>query len=172
MSVKVREKPKGSGIYYIFINHKGRRKSKRIKTNKKTADEIAEKINARLVLGEVDIKNKKTPSAIESGVHFSSIKPPQNPIGKYVYFAQQNNNGPVKIGITKNNIIMRISALKVSSPYLIRLVGYIKTPFPEDLENDLHYAFKKHRIRGEWFKPDIEIWNFVKKEVIPETEEY
>jgi integrase len=29
MGVKVREKPPGSGNYWIFINHQGRRKSKK-----------------------------------------------------------------------------------------------------------------------------------------------
>ena len=35
MGVKVREKPKGSGVYWVFINHNGKRKSKKIGTDKK-----------------------------------------------------------------------------------------------------------------------------------------
>ena len=52
MGVKVREKEKGSGVWYVFISHQGRRKSKRIGKDKRLAREVAEKINARLVLGE------------------------------------------------------------------------------------------------------------------------
>jgi len=60
MGVKVREKPKGSGIYYVFINYQGRRKSKKIGTNKKTACEIAEKIKAKLLLGELNVEKVNT----------------------------------------------------------------------------------------------------------------
>jgi len=64
MGVQVREKPKGSGVYYVFINYQGKRKSKRIGTNKKTAKEIAEKIKAKLLLGELDVEkvNAKHPT--------------------------------------------------------------------------------------------------------------
>jgi len=40
MGVKVREKPKESGIYWIFINHQGKRKSKKIGMNEKQAHEV------------------------------------------------------------------------------------------------------------------------------------
>ena len=47
MGVKVREKPLGSGIYWIFINHHGKRKSKKIGMDEKLAHEVAEKIKAK-----------------------------------------------------------------------------------------------------------------------------
>jgi integrase len=46
MAVNVREKPKGSGIWWIFINHQGKRKSKKIGTDCKIAREVAKKIEA------------------------------------------------------------------------------------------------------------------------------
>ncbi len=52
MGVKVKEKIKGSGEYWIFINHHGRRKSKKIGRDKKMASEVAKKIEARLALGD------------------------------------------------------------------------------------------------------------------------
>lgn len=55
MSVKVREKPKGSGVWWVFINHRGKRKSKRIGKDKKLAQDIAKKIEARLLLGDVGV---------------------------------------------------------------------------------------------------------------------
>ena len=61
MGVKVREKPKGSGEYWIFINHRGKRKSKKIGSNEKQANGVAEKIKARLVLGELNIEKIETP---------------------------------------------------------------------------------------------------------------
>ncbi len=32
MGVRIREKPKGSGVWWVFINHHDKRKSKRIGT--------------------------------------------------------------------------------------------------------------------------------------------
>lgn len=65
MGVKVREKPKGSGTWWIFINHQGKRKSKRIGMDKKTASEVARKIGAKLTLKEFKIgtgEEKKVPT--------------------------------------------------------------------------------------------------------------
>lgn len=56
MGVNVREKPKGSGVFWVFVNYNGQRKSKKIGNDKKIALEVAEKIKARLVLGELDIE--------------------------------------------------------------------------------------------------------------------
>ena len=60
MGVKVREKPTGSGIFWIFIHHQGKRKSKKIGKNKPLARKVAKKIDAKLALGEYEFdKNKK-----------------------------------------------------------------------------------------------------------------
>jgi integrase len=64
MGVKVREKPLGSGIYWIFINHQGKRKSKKIGIDEKIANKVAEKIKARLVLGELNIEKIEAPCPI------------------------------------------------------------------------------------------------------------
>jgi integrase len=55
MGVKVREKPKNSGIWWIFIDHQGRRKAKKIGRDKRVALEVAKKIEARLVLGDMKL---------------------------------------------------------------------------------------------------------------------
>jgi len=55
MGVNIREKPTGSGIYWIFINHNGKRKSKKV-GDKETAEEVAKKIKARLLLGELNVE--------------------------------------------------------------------------------------------------------------------
>jgi integrase len=55
MGVKVRER---DGAWWLFINHKGRRKAKRIgegETGKKAAKAAAEKIQAKLALGDMGI---------------------------------------------------------------------------------------------------------------------
>ena len=60
MGVKVRERPKGSGIYWIFIDHQGKRKSKKFGRDKRLAQEAAKKIEAKLVLGQLDLQPKDT----------------------------------------------------------------------------------------------------------------
>lgn len=56
MGVKVREKPKGSGEWWIFIDHEGKRKSKKVGIDEKIAQDVAEKIKAKLVLGEISME--------------------------------------------------------------------------------------------------------------------
>lgn len=55
MGVKVREKHPGSGVWWIYIDHQGKRKSKKIGRDKKLAVEAAKKIEARLTLGDIGI---------------------------------------------------------------------------------------------------------------------
>ncbi len=50
--MKIREKPSGSRIWWVFVNHQGRRKAKKIGRDKRLAQEVARKIEARLALGE------------------------------------------------------------------------------------------------------------------------
>lgn len=58
MGVKVKERPPKSGVWWIFINHNGKRKSKRV-GDRKLAEEAAAKIRARLVLGSLDLEEKE-----------------------------------------------------------------------------------------------------------------
>ncbi len=60
MSAVVREKIKGSGEWWLFINHRGRRGSKKVGPNKTTAQIAADIINIRLVLREfgLDLRNR------------------------------------------------------------------------------------------------------------------
>ncbi|MDA2928489.1 site-specific integrase [Acidobacteria bacterium AH-259-O06] len=65
MGVKVREKVKGSNIWWVFVIHDGKRVSRRV-GDKKSALEAKRKIEARLALGELPIKEqKKTPTLAE-----------------------------------------------------------------------------------------------------------
>ncbi len=58
MAVKVREKVKGSGECWIFIDFRGRRRSKKV-GSKANALKAAKKIEARLTLGDFGIVTKK-----------------------------------------------------------------------------------------------------------------
>src|SRR5215467_7151122 len=60
MGVKVREKEKDSGIWWVFINHKGKRSSRQVGT-KKAAEKVKEHIEARLKLGQDALPTEKPP---------------------------------------------------------------------------------------------------------------
>jgi integrase len=65
MGVKVRERMKGSGIYWIFIDHKGKRKAKKIGRNRQAANKAAKLIEAKLALGDLALlenDDTKTPT--------------------------------------------------------------------------------------------------------------
>jgi len=58
MGVRVREKISGSNEFWVFINHGGRRTSRKV-GSEKAAREAAKKIEARLTLGEAFLPEKK-----------------------------------------------------------------------------------------------------------------
>jgi len=65
MAVKIREKIRGSKVFWVFINHNGRRTSKKIGT-KRNAEKVAEDIQARLQLGqEFAGQNKRLEPTLE-----------------------------------------------------------------------------------------------------------
>jgi len=51
MGVRVREKIEGSGVWWVFVAHQGRRTSRKVGTEK-AANDAASKIEARLTLGK------------------------------------------------------------------------------------------------------------------------
>jgi integrase len=61
MGVKVREKDKGSVIWYIFINHHNMRKAIKIGKDKQLALRSAKKLEARLVLGDLNLEKVEPP---------------------------------------------------------------------------------------------------------------
>lgn len=56
MGVKMRQK---DGKWYVFINHKGRRKAKCVGDSKRAAEEVKRKLEAKLTLGEVVLQDDK-----------------------------------------------------------------------------------------------------------------
>ena len=59
MGVTVRERPENSGVYWVFINHKGKRKAKKVGRDRKQALDVAKKIDAKLTLNGLDIFTDK-----------------------------------------------------------------------------------------------------------------
>lgn len=76
MGVKVREHPPKSGIYYIKIDHNGKRKSKKIGRDKREANRIAKRLEAKLAAGDLRIDKPKTPTFKQYAEEW--LKSPQN----------------------------------------------------------------------------------------------
>jgi len=55
MGVRIRERPKGSGIWWLFIDHQGKRKAKKIGKDKRLAQEVAKKMEAKFLLNDVGL---------------------------------------------------------------------------------------------------------------------
>jgi hypothetical protein len=70
------------------------------------------------------------------------------PDTRFVYFIQDGENGPVKIGLS-NEPDKRISKLQTGNPRELFLRHVI--PGDRAVENQLHKRFEPARIRGEWF---------------------
>ncbi len=63
MGVKVKEKPAGSGIWWVFMNHHGKRRAKKIgkgQKGRKLALDVAAKIQAKLALREFGLPGDDT----------------------------------------------------------------------------------------------------------------
>ncbi len=58
MGVKVRERPEDSGVFWVFVDHKGRRKAKRV-GSEKAALKVKEQVEARLTLGQIAFPESK-----------------------------------------------------------------------------------------------------------------
>ena len=59
MGVKIREKPPKSGAWWVFIDHQGKRKAKKIGKDRKLAQEVARKMEAKLALGDVGVMEEQ-----------------------------------------------------------------------------------------------------------------
>lgn len=73
----------------------------------------------------------------------------------WIYFIQEGDDGPVKIGSTTKTVERRLSALQGSNPRELRLLAAVQTGVA--LEREFHEVFAEHRIRGEWFHPHEDI---------------
>ena len=73
MGVRVREKVEGSGIYWVFVAHQGRRTSRKV-GDRTAAREAARKIQARLTLGRDAFGEKAKPPAPKLRRHFKRFE--------------------------------------------------------------------------------------------------
>ena len=76
-----------------------------------------------------------------------------------IYFIQQGNNGPVKVG-RSCDVSSRMASLQTANPVPLRLLATV----PEDetlTEASVHQRFCHIRLEGEWFEPTHELRGFI-----------
>ena len=78
-----------------------------------------------------------------------------------IYFIQAGTDGPIKIGQTENDVYSRMKQLQTGCPEELHLLWtYHGSGFTEQ---ELHTGFCEYNIRGEWFRPDEYIFNFIRE---------
>lgn len=83
-----------------------------------------------------------------------------NKHNSHVYFVSDSNMRAIKIGISTDPI-KRLSGLQTGSPDELVLICAI--PGDLDLEQSIHRMFSHLNIGGEWFRPDDELIEFIRK---------
>lgn len=80
---------------------------------------------------------------------------------RVVYFIQSDAPGfPIKIGVA-SDARRRLSTLQVSSHAKLNLLGTI--PGDEGVEWKLHRRFARHHLSGEWFAPNGNLAEYIKR---------
>ncbi len=84
-----------------------------------------------------------------------------NPLKSVVYFLKAEPNGPIKIGYS-TNYISRIATLKTACPWDLTFLGWVEGN--QNTERRLHRQFHHLRLKGEWFKPEESLMEFIRTE--------
>ena len=81
-----------------------------------------------------------------------------------IYFIQSGNDGPIKIGYSKSDktLMRRIYAMQTFNSKTLNLLKTIEGGFKE--ERKIHRLFEYLKLMGEWFKPDMELIEFIDKD--------
>lgn len=80
-------------------------------------------------------------------------------INTYVYFILNENDGLVKIGYSKNPW-SRCKQLQTGNGNKLKLIYYVFGD--KDVEYAMHLRFKDFKVRGEWFKYNDVIKNWIR----------
>jgi hypothetical protein len=78
-----------------------------------------------------------------------------------VYAIQAGADGPIKLGVARRPE-QRLRDLQTANASELRLVA--TWPAPRWEEADLHEMFAHARIRGEWFRPEPDLLEYVLRE--------
>ena len=154
MAVIVREKVKGSGEWWVFINHKGRRRSKKVGT-KKAANSVKREVEARLAKGDLGILKNKTPTVASYGREcvMSPIRE-WSDATRSAYSSIVENTIIPHLGIKRLDEVKRLDVKRLiesvhhlSSARKRTIVGVLSGIFSCALEDELVEVNPCHRMR-------------------------
>lgn len=89
-----------------------------------------------------------------------AIREPPPPV--LVYFVQDGEGGPIKIGCAQD-VRKRLRTLQSGHHGTLRLLFTL--PGGMEMERRLHARFWRSRIKGEWFKPTPMLLAFVREQM-------
>lgn len=81
--------------------------------------------------------------------------------GSVYFITGEADDYPIKIGVARNDVEQRLSALQTASPFRLRVIGTISSTNPYGLESLLHGMFDSQRLAGEWFSRSQELLAFI-----------
>jgi integrase len=93
MAVLVREKVKGSGEWWVFINHNNKRRSKKV-GDKKAANAVKREVEARLAKGELGMLKEKCPTVAKYGLEWLD-----SPLREWTDSTRSNHSGVFELHI-------------------------------------------------------------------------
>ena len=135
MGVKVREKVKGSGEWWLFINHQGRRKAKRVGTGrsgKKAAELAALKISARLAEGDT-----------------APLDPPSapTPVTALPTFNEYAERWLETVGSVRLRLHLDVETTNEGARRLYERAGFVATGEPRPLRDGSSYRVERMVLR-------------------------
>ena len=90
-----------------------------------------------------------------------------------VYFLQEGDVGPIKIGFT-TDLTGRIKTLQTSNSKQLNLI--LDIPGNKDIESFLHKKFIRDKVKegggDEWYHPSFELTNFIKNEYLKRINQF
>lgn len=113
--------------------------------------------DGRLYLADSHERSEQRPEA-PSPVVIPPSQPPHPDVGSVVYFIQQGEDGPIKIGFSKNPEA-RLKQLQPSTPAPLRILRTIQGG--RSREQSIHGRFQNDRLKGEWFRPTPELLEYI-----------
>ncbi len=77
-----------------------------------------------------------------------------------IYFIQEENNGLVKIGYSKNPK-NRKNSLQIDCSRKLEIIKIIEGDYKR--ENYIHHICSRFNVRGEWYRPHPELLDYIDK---------
>lgn len=79
-----------------------------------------------------------------------------------VYLIYDETNKKYKIGVTKNDVVMRLRKLQTGNPSVLSIKFIHRTDYMYRMETMLHNHFKQCKVLNEWFElTNSDVINFV-----------